>query len=197
MAAVRSSILAVLVSVLFLPALAGLALADSRYRAYSSSLLRSLPKDARVRPDLEAYLNQLATQFRRKAGRTALKPSNRLTGAARGQAAEMVLGNFVGHQSRGGYRFAARFAAFAEKNYRGLRGENAARDRQSGPADRRKARRLFQQWLDSAGHRKNLMTADYRYVSTGVIQKGNHLYAIQIFWEPNRDSGNANQLVIE
>ena len=102
--------------------------------------------------------------------------------AARAQAVEMLRGNFVGHQSKSGYRFAQRFEAFAGEDH-GRHGENAARDRQSGPVDKAKARALFQQWLDSTGHRRNLLQRDYRYVSTGVVQKGHHLYAIQIFWE--------------
>jgi uncharacterized protein YkwD len=46
-----------------------------------------------------------------------------------------------------------------------------------------KARRLFRQWLDSTGHRRNLMNRNYRYVSTGAVAIGHHLYAVQIFWE--------------
>jgi uncharacterized protein YkwD len=166
------------------------------YRGYVKQLLASLPQGARVRPDLEAYLNQLASAARRKAGRKPLKPSSLVTGAARGQAAEMLHGNFVGHHSRGGYRFAARFAAFAGEEYSGLRGENAARDRRRGAVNKAKAKRLFGQWLNSAGHRRNLLNPAYRNVSSGAIQSGHHLYAVQIFWEPSRKGPSINMLVI-
>ena len=172
------------------------AYAGQGYRAYVAKILTKLPAGSRVRPDLEAYLNQLASSARKRAGRKPLKASSLLTGAARGQAADMVLGNFVGHHSRSGYRFSARFAAYAGKGHQGARGENAARDRQRGAADKSKARRLFGQWMNSGGHRRNLLNRVYRYVSTGVIQKGDHLYAVQIFWEPARKQPVKDMLVI-
>lgn len=156
--------------------------ASPAYRAYAENLLRNLPKGAKFRPDLEAKLNAYAAAARRKAGKPPLTASRLLRKAARAQAVEMLKGNFVGHRSKSGYRYKKRFEAFGGDN-RGYHGENAARDRQSGSVNARKARRLFQQWLDSRGHRRNLMNYNYRYVSTGAVQIGHHLYAIQIFWE--------------
>ena len=156
--------------------------ASPAYRAYAEKLLRNLPKGARFRPDLEAKLNGYASAARKKAGKPPLTASTLLRPAARTQALEMLIGNFVGHRSKSGFRYKKRFEAFGGDE-RGDHGENAARDRQSGAVNAAKARRLFQQWLDSRGHRRNLMKYDYRYVSTGAIQIGHHLYAIQIFWE--------------
>ena len=48
---------------------------------------------------------------------------------------------------------------------------------------RSKAKRLFQQWLDSWGHRHNLMNPTYGFVATGAVARGHHLYAVQEFWE--------------
>ena len=45
------------------------------------------------------------------------------------------------------------------------------------------ARRLFLQWMDSAGHKKNMMNRWYAFVSTGAAQVNHHLYAVQVFWE--------------
>jgi uncharacterized protein YkwD len=160
---------------------AGPAEASPRYRAYAHNLLASLPAGAKARPDLERVLNRLAQQARKDAGRPGLKASGLLNVAARAQAAEMLKGNFVGHHSKGGFRFRQRFEAFAGDDFSGF-GENAARDRQPGKVGTAKARRLFQQWLDSRGHKRNLLSRRYRYVSTGAIQHGHHLYAVQIFW---------------
>jgi len=156
--------------------------AASGYGAYAKRLLAELPGGMVLRPDLEASLNALASAHRRRAGLKPLKPSPLLTGAARAQAIDMALGDYVGHHSRNGHRFAVRFRAFAGE-WLARRGENAARDRRSGAVDEAKARRLFQQWLDSSGHRYNLMRPWYAHVSTGAVQKGHHLYAVQIFWE--------------
>ena len=127
------------------------------YRGYADAMLASPPRGATIRPDLEAYLDLLAAEARHRAGRKPVAASDLLRGMARAQALEMVKGNFVGHQSASGYSFRKRFEAFADPDQRGDFGENAARDRQNGEVGKEKARRLFTQWLDSAGHKRNLM----------------------------------------
>jgi uncharacterized protein YkwD len=158
------------------------AMATSPYRAYAEQVTQQLPEGIAVRSDLEAVLDGLAQQARAGKNRP-LMVSPFLKTAARAQAIDMVLGDFVGHTSLKGYSFRARFAAFAEDpDLFPARGENAARERSRGPADPAKAKKLFQQWLDSGGHRRNLMNRSYNRVSTGVVQKGSHLYAVQMFW---------------
>jgi uncharacterized protein YkwD len=136
-----------------------------------------------VQADLEAYLDGLASSTRREAGRKPLAANDRLKRAARAQALDMALGGYVGHDSRNGYGFGERFAAFADPAAVGYHGENAARDRQSGSVDQVKARRLFGQWLDSSGHRRNLLNGAYAHIATGAVQVGHALYAVQIFWQ--------------
>ncbi len=170
--------------------------ADIRYKAYAAKLMRSLPASSKVRPDLEAYLNQLANAERRRAGRKPLKASATLRKAARAQAAEMILGNFVGHHTRGGFDFGDRVRAYMPE-FEDLRGENAARDRKGGPSAKAQARRLFAQWLKSGRHRRNLIKTEYRFISSGAIQVGKHLYAVQIFWEPQTQRKSINQLFID
>ena len=170
--------------------------ADVRYKAYAAKLMRSLPAGAKVRPDLEAHLNQLANAERRRAGRPALKASSKLRRAARAQAAEMILGNFVGHHTRGGFDFGDRIRAFMP-DFEDLRGENAARDRRGGTSAKAQSQRLFKQWLDSRRHRRNLIRTEYRFVSSGAIQVGKHLYAVQIFWEPQSSKTSINGVIID
>lgn len=152
------------------------------YRVYAEGLLNNLPAGAQVRQDLEAYLNRLASEYRTSRGGPPLEASQLLARAARAQAVEMIKGDFVGHHSASGYRFSHRFLAFGGDD-RGDRGENAARERSGGPADAAKARRLFNQWVQSRGHRRNMTNVAYNYVSTGVIEIRGHLYAVQIFWQ--------------
>lgn len=170
--------------------------ADVRYKAYAAKLMRSLPAGAKVRPDLEAHLNQLANAERRRAGRPALKASSKLRKAARAQAAEMILGNFVGHHTRGGFDFGDRIRAFMP-DFEDLRGENAARDRKGGASAKAQSQRLFKQWLDSRRHRRNLIRTEYRFISSGAIQVGKHLYAVQIFWEPQSSKTSINGVIID
>ncbi len=170
--------------------------ADVRYKAYAAKLMRSLPSGSKIRPDLEAHLNQLANAERRRAGRPALKASSKLLKAARAQAAEMILGNFVGHHTRGGFDFGDRIRAYMP-DYEDLRGENAARDRRGGASAKAQSQRLFKQWLDSRRHRRNLIRTEYRFISSGAIQVGKHLYAVQIFWEPQSSKTSINGVIID
>jgi uncharacterized protein YkwD len=146
-------------------------------------MLANPPRGAIIQPNLEVYLDLLAAEARYRAKRKPVQASDLLRGMARAQALEMVKGNFVGHQSESGYNFRKRFEAFADPDQHGDFGENAARDRRKGEINKEKARRLFMQWLDSAGHKRNLMNRWYGYVSTGAASVNHHLYAVQIFWE--------------
>jgi uncharacterized protein YkwD len=175
----------------------GQAGAAPSYGAYVEALLAKPSDSVKFRPDLETYLDGLASSTRRGAGRKSLAANERLKRAARAQALDMALGGYVGHESRNGYRFSERFAAFADPAAVGYHGENAARDRQPGSVDQVKARRLFGQWLDSSGHRRNLLNPAYAYVATGAVQVGHALYAVQIFWQyeapPATETSSSNQ----
>src|SRR5262249_39396857 len=150
---------------------------------YARTLLSKLPGNAGARPDLESYLDKLVSSYRQSKGRKGLIASDLMREAARAQAADMMLAGKSNHTSRAGPSFDARFGAYVEdvELYK-ARGENAASDRKKGPADESKARGLFALWLASSGHRSNLMKRDYEFVSTGVIQRGEELWAVQIFW---------------
>ncbi len=170
--------------------------ADIRYKAYAKQLFQKLPANTQFRPDLETYLEDLANSERQRRGRPVLQPSNLLKAAARAQAAEMLLGNFVGHHTKAGYDFGDRIRAYLP-DLRGMRGENAARDRRGGKSDKLKGQRIFQQWLGSRRHLHNLMRTDYSFVSTGAIKVGAHLYAVQIFWERDAVVRSNNTLIID
>jgi uncharacterized protein YkwD len=174
---------AMLAAFMCLVAIAGQAAAAGGYKAYADALVAKPPDGVKFRPDLEAYLDGLASSTRRGAGYKRLAANERLKRAARAQALDMALGQYVGHDSRNGYRFSQRFAAYADPAAVGYHGENAARDRRRGSVDEARARRLFGQWLDSSGHRRNLLNPAYGYIATGAVQVGGALYAVQIFWQ--------------
>jgi uncharacterized protein YkwD len=68
-------------------------------------------------------------------------------------------------------------------------GENAARDTQDTPVDDAKARAILQQWIKSRTHRKVMVNRSFRFVSTGVIQRENKIWAVQIFFGSPRKKG--------
>lgn len=155
-----------------------------KYRVYAKRLVAAPPAGVVFRPDLEARLNALASARRRANGRKGLKASTLLRTAARAQAIDILRTGSVGHVSRRGDRFATRFEAFGGSlDERGTRGENALRSRKVSDKASVQAAHMMKVWLGSSGHRRNLMAYDYRYVSTGVVQKGNTFYAVQMFWQ--------------
>jgi uncharacterized protein YkwD len=166
--------------------------ATPAYRAYAEQLIQNPPQAVVIRPDLEVLLDSLAQGARSSNKRKPVTSSAQFKTLARAQAIDMVLGDYVGHTSLKGYSFHARFAAFVDNpDLYPARGENAARDRSDGPPGEAKTRRLFDQWLHSSGHRRNLLGRSYDHLSSGVVQKGDHLYAVQIFWRENPEEGGS------
>jgi uncharacterized protein YkwD len=158
------------------------------YKAYVQQLMRNPPKGVVFRADLENYLSQLASQYRQSRNRSALVDDPTLRDAARAQAIDMMLSGRSSHLSSRGESFTTRFSAFVSAdNTAWASGENAASDRHDGPIDKGRAKQLFQLWLDSTGHRKNMLNGRYVHVSTGAVQRGDELWSVQIFWsEPIR-----------
>ncbi len=157
------------------------------YLEIARGSLKNLPGDARIRDDLEAEIVARANAYRQSKGVASLQASPRMRDAARAQAVDMMLNGYVGHKSSSGHDFDSRMRAFlggGSVMMMPRMAENAARDTQKGEADASKARRLFQQWVESPPHRKTLLNGGYRFVSTGVVQRGNRIWAVQIFFAP-------------
>lgn len=173
----------------------GLALAPRHaaagtYLDFATSVTAKPPAGSMFRPDLEAELVRLANSYRSQKGKKPLKAGDFFVTAARAHAADMMLHNFMGHRASTGHEFSSRMAVFAGDVTRfPSLGENAARDTKKTPVDAAKARALFQQWVDSSSHRKQLVSRNYQFVSTGVIQRGTSIWAVQIFYATPREKG--------
>jgi uncharacterized protein YkwD len=48
------------------------------------------------------------------------------------------------------------------------------------------ARRAVQGWMESEGHRENMLSARYQKSGVGVVISGSSIYATQVFWGPPR-----------
>ncbi len=155
------------------------------YLEIARGSLNNLPAEAHLRVDLEAVIAAQANAYRQSKGVKALQASPLLRDAARAQAIDMMLNGYVGHKASSGHEFDSRMRAFLGSPM-GVpqMAENTARDTQKGEADPAKARRLFQQWVESRPHRKTLLNSGYKFVSTGVVQRGNKIWAVQIFFAP-------------
>lgn len=160
------------------------------YLDYARGLAAKPPKGTTYRPDLEAELVDLLNAYRAEKRKKPVVADPAFLEAARAHAADMMLNNFMGHSASTGQSFQGRMAAFVGDvtKYPSL-GENAARDTRDTPVDSAKARALFQQWVKSSSHRKNMINGSFNFVSTGVIQRGDSIWAVQIFFATPREKG--------
>lgn len=167
----------------------GIAAAET-YQSYATRITANPPAGAKFRPDLERQLAEAANAYRRQEGKEPLQASDLFVLAARAHAADMMINNFIGHRASTGHNFDSRIRTFVDDITRfPAMAENAARESQKTPVSAAKARHLFQQWIDSRSHRRALLSRDYAFVSTGVVQRGTTLWAVQIFWGRPRDKG--------
>ena len=104
----------------------------------------------------------LVNQERANAGVPALRYDPALAQAALAHAADMVAQNYFDHTSLDGRDFSARAKA---AGYQGFpTGENIAR----GQAN---AQEVMNSWMTSAGHRKNILSANSNEIGVGVEQR--------------------------
>jgi len=160
------------------------------YRDFVEGLNASPPDGSSFRPDLEAVLVSLASAYRVEEGKEPITPDDTFQAAARAHAADMMLNGFMGHNASTGLSFQGRMQALVGDvtKYPSI-SENAARDTQDTPVDEDKARALFRQWVKSRTHRKVMVNRSFRFVSTGVIARGNKIWAVQIFFGTPRQKG--------
>ena len=166
------------------PALAG------PYLDYAQGLAAHPPKGSQYRPDLEAELVDLLNAYRAEKGKAPVAADAAFQDAARAHAADMMLNNFMGHSSSTGMSFQGRMAAFVGDvtKYPSI-GENAARETHGDGSLDEKTRALFQQWVESSPHRRNMVNRSFAFVSTGVIERGGDIWAVQIFFATPRAKG--------
>lgn len=166
------------------------AVAAETYGARVARMIVQPPEGLSRRVDLEGDVFAAANAYRRSKGKRTLRPgSDILQKAALAHAYDMADGAFVGHVASTGHNFESRMRAMHPGQMALARlSENAARERSKGPPDSAKALKLFQQWVKSGSHRRTMLSNDQTSVATAVVQKGDHLYAVQIFAGPEVQS---------
>lgn len=95
---------------------------------------------------------------RRKAGCPAVRADSRLALAARRHSTDMGVKDYFGHTSKGGSSFGDRAA---RAGYRGFAAaENFAAGQSSADA-------VVQSWMNSEGHRNNILNCGLRHIGVG------------------------------
>ena len=130
--------------------------------------------------ELSDYANEVAVIVNKERSAKGLKPLRvlpKLQSAAQVRAEEIT--QVFDHQRPDGTSCFSVIEQFGIDYY--YIGENIAAG-QSSPE------RVMIAWMNSEGHRKNILDPDFLYIGVGVAQKGNTLYWSQIFLKYNEFS---------
>ncbi|NIM02163.1 MAG: hypothetical protein GTO30_11885 [Acidobacteria bacterium] len=131
------------------------------------------------RETLERVIVDEINDVRVEHGLRELKPNAALRAVARGHSETMADGDFMAHESPDGSMPADRIRA-AGIGFR-LSGENVARSRRALGA----IHGVVEEWMESPGHRHNILTPDFRETAVGVaFSVDGTLYITQLFLEP-------------
>ena len=115
---------------------------------------------------IRATLLCLHNQIRAEKGLSALKDSAKLRKAAQGHSNDMVAAGFFAHTSPDGDTFVDRIlgAGYAKRNDAWTIGENLA----WGTGDMSTPAGMMQAWMNSAGHKANILKKSYREVGIAI-----------------------------
>ena len=108
----------------------------------------------------------LHNQIRASAGLPALKDNAKLRKAAIGQSADMVANGYFDHTAPDGDTFVDRIlaAGYAKRNDGWSLGENLA----WGTGDLSTANGVMQAWMNSSGHKANILKRSYKELGIGI-----------------------------
>ncbi|MFF8428647.1 MULTISPECIES: CAP domain-containing protein [unclassified Streptomyces] len=118
----------------------------------------SAPVTVSAQAAAEAEVLKLVNEERAKVGCSALAANSSLTGLAEAFSGDMAARDFFDHTDPDG---ATPWDRAAKAGITGLGGENIAR----GQAD---AAAVMQAWMDSPGHRANILNCDFKTLGVGV-----------------------------
>lgn len=157
--------------------LATLALTGSP--AYARSQVGETPgQAARAASSLKpaAWQKRILKQtnkHRKKHGCRKLKANKKLRKAARRHSKRMARAGTLSHQLPGEAPLGKRITRAGYRNWRGV-AENIA----YGYAT---PKSMVRAWMNSSGHRKNILNCRYRHLGVGVVLKGGVPWATQNF----------------
>jgi uncharacterized protein YkwD len=121
---------------------------------------------------LEKKVAELVNQRRAAAGCAALRSDSRLAAASLRHSSDMAAQNYFSHTGRNGSTPWDRAKA---AGYQQPTGENLA-------AGQRTAEEVVKAWMDSAGHRANIVNCDSKAMGVGMARGGSYgIYWTQMF----------------
>ncbi len=122
-----------------------------------------------------AELLTRVNQERQQAGVNPLRLNPQLTTAAQGHAQDMANTGRISHTGSDGSTMRSRIDATGYR-WRAI-GENVAMGQPTAAA-------VMESWLNSPGHRQNLLNPTFTELGLGRAEAGGRLYWVQVFAKP-------------
>lgn len=122
------------------------------------------PAEEPAAADPATQVVDLTNAERRDAGCGSLRTDPQLTAAAQGHSEDMAERGYFDHESRDGRDFVDRARA---EGHEQPGGENIA-------AGQRTAAAVVAAWMDSPGHRRNILDCDFSTIGVGYEPRGHH-----------------------
>ncbi|TQJ51567.1 CAP domain-containing protein [Phycicoccus sp. SLBN-51] len=133
--------------------------------ARATSTPKPSPKPVAASSGVAAQVLTLVNAERAKAGCGALATSSALQRAAQGHSADMAANDYFSHTSQDSRTFADRIRAAGYTG--GAIAENIAAGQATAGA-------VMTSWMDSPGHRANILNCAYRYLGVGYAKGGTY-----------------------
>jgi len=125
------------------------------------------PKPVATSSGVASQVLALVNDERAKAGCGSLTTSSALQRAAQGHSADMAANDYFSHDSQDGRTFADRIRAAGYTG--GAIAENIAAGQATASA-------VMNSWMDSPGHRANILNCSYRHLGVGYAKGGSYGY---------------------
>lgn len=127
---------------------------------------------------IEKEILKFTNQERTKRGLKALTFNPELQELAKIHNKNMNDHDFFDHEDQNGMKIGERRKAFFPEIIGGI-GENIAFNK--GYEIEGTAKRLVKQWMNSPGHRENILRKEFTQLGVGVLVEGNEIYGTQVF----------------
>lgn len=124
---------------------------------------------------------RLTNQQRAKTGLAELDRDGCLSQLARAQSTDMLVNRYVGHVNTAGQGASLRVGIHC-RTFVGTSGENVwtGSGHDVAPA-KRLARLIMDNWMQSPGHRANILRPDFNLMGVGVVYRNSRISATQVF----------------
>lgn len=155
------------------------------------------PAGAQAPEDLDRLRDralELVNQSRAKAGLPALSEGSVLDDAAQGHAEDMLARDYYAHRSPEGRGPRDRYLAAGGSEAR-MTAENIARCSGCGSPDLNRVDELHEGWMNSPGHRENILSEGLSHFGFGMVASGRESYAVQTFAGPGTSRGESGEPV--